>query len=52
MNEIGLASRNNTILIPHSPSSVNELAEQLRNSFIIGGAVTGSHAADAERKPS
>jgi len=38
LKEIGQNS--NTILIPHSPSGLSDIAEQLRNSIIIGNEVS------------
>lgn len=34
LKEIGASSTTNTLLIPHSPSSVGDLAEQIRNSML------------------
>src|SRR5262249_47709228 len=42
LKEIGQASRANTILIPHSPGNLTDLANQLRTAMITADAV--SHA--------
>jgi regulator of protease activity HflC (stomatin/prohibitin superfamily) len=34
LKEIGASSTTNTLLIPHSPSAVGDLAEQIRNSML------------------
>lgn len=39
LKEIGASSRTNTIMIPHSPAHMGELAEQMRNAIIIGNQV-------------
>jgi regulator of protease activity HflC (stomatin/prohibitin superfamily) len=39
LKEIGSGSKTNTILIPHSPSHMGELAEQMRNAIITGHKV-------------
>ena len=40
IKEIGMTSRTNTILIPHGPGAMKDLAEQLRDAMIIGNEVT------------
>lgn len=40
LKEIGQTSQTNTILMPHSPAGMTDLAEQIRNAMIIGGEVT------------
>jgi regulator of protease activity HflC (stomatin/prohibitin superfamily) len=40
LKELGLHSNQNTILLPHSPSGMNELFEQMRNTIISANAVT------------
>jgi regulator of protease activity HflC (stomatin/prohibitin superfamily) len=42
LKEIGAHSQMNTILIPHSPSALQELYQQLRNSVITGEQVNHS----------
>jgi regulator of protease activity HflC (stomatin/prohibitin superfamily) len=39
IRDIGASSRSNTILIPHSPSALHDLADSLRNSMITANAV-------------
>lgn len=43
LKEIGQASRTNTILIPHSPGHMADLASQMRNAMIAAGEVTSTH---------
>ena len=53
LKEIGLASKLNTILIPHSPSAVGDMAAQLRDAFITAEQVNAgadSEALAAARK--
>lgn len=38
LKELGLASRTNTILIPHSPSNLTDLMSQIRNAIITAEA--------------
>lgn len=40
LKDVGLSSNSNTILIPHSPSGMNDIAEQLRNAMITANEVT------------
>jgi len=40
LKEIGQTAKNNTILIPHSPSTVADMSEQVRNAFNIGAAAS------------
>lgn len=42
LRSIGSESKSNTILIPHSPSAVNDLANQIRDSLIIANEVDSS----------
>lgn len=39
LKELGLASKTNTILIPHSPSNLTDLMAQIRNAIITAEAV-------------
>jgi regulator of protease activity HflC (stomatin/prohibitin superfamily) len=34
LKDVGLSSNSNTIMIPHSPSGMNDISEQLRNAMI------------------
>lgn len=38
IKEIGSLSKTTVLLVPHSPSSVNDLADQLRNTFLVTDA--------------
>lgn len=40
LKEIGLSSRSNTILIPHSPGGMNDISEQMRNAIITANEVS------------
>lgn len=40
LKEIGQTSSNNTILLPHGPGVVNELAQQIQQAIMVGNAVT------------
>ena len=42
LRSIGSDSKSTTILIPHSPSAVNDLANQIRDSLIIANEVDAS----------
>ena len=42
LKEIGASSHSNTILIPHSPGSLANLSEQIRNAMIEAGQTTES----------
>jgi regulator of protease activity HflC (stomatin/prohibitin superfamily) len=42
LRSIGSDAKSNTILIPHSPSAVNDLASQIRDSLIIANEVDNS----------
>lgn len=42
LKEIGATSQSNTILIPHSPGSLSDLAAQLRDAFIVAGQVNSA----------
>ena len=39
LKDIGLSSKTNTILIPHSPGGMNQVADQLRETMIVAGEV-------------
>ena len=38
LKDIGLSSKTNTILIPHSPGGMGDISEQMRNAIITGNA--------------
>jgi regulator of protease activity HflC (stomatin/prohibitin superfamily) len=40
LKDIGLSSRNNTILIPHSPGGMGDISEQMRNAIITANEVS------------
>lgn len=42
LKDIGMNSNNTTILIPHSPGGLNDLADQIRNAIITGNEVSNS----------
>lgn len=39
IKEISSTSKTNTILLPHSPAGMSEIAEQMRNAIIVGNEV-------------
>lgn len=43
LKELGLSGKNSTILIPHSPSGMGDISEQMRNAMITASAVDKSH---------
>jgi regulator of protease activity HflC (stomatin/prohibitin superfamily) len=54
LKELGATSRTNTILIPHSPGTLSDLSEQIRNAMITADLVIkdqphdGGHALGSE----
>jgi regulator of protease activity HflC (stomatin/prohibitin superfamily) len=46
---LGEASNTNTILLPHSPSSVGDIMSQIRDGILIGDAATESQALDRRK---
>jgi regulator of protease activity HflC (stomatin/prohibitin superfamily) len=40
LKEIGANDKNSTILLPHSPGAMNDFAQQLRESVMVGALVT------------
>ncbi len=40
LKELGSASNNNTIMVPHSPSAVTDLGDQIRNSMMAANEVS------------
>ena len=42
LKELGLSGKNSTILIPHSPSGMADISEQMRTAMITADAVTKS----------
>lgn len=49
LKDIGLSSKTNTILIPHSPGGMNQVADQLREAMITADAV--NKKANMEMRP-
>lgn len=45
LKEVGQASRTNTILLPHSPGALTDIATQMRNAMIVADQVTRTHHA-------
>lgn len=45
LKDIGAASRTNTILVPHSPGYMQDLASEMRNSILLGNTAS-AHAAE------
>ena len=39
LKELGASSNNNTIMVPHSPSTVTDLADQIRSSMMVANEV-------------
>ncbi len=44
LKDIGYSSKSNTILIPHSPSGMSDISEQMRNAIITANEVTNNKA--------
>lgn len=42
LKELGHASNSNTILLPHTPGGMTDLAEQIRNAMIVGNEISKS----------
>lgn len=47
LKEIGLSSKNNTIMIPHSPGGMGDISEQMRNAIITANEVNGGKSHQA-----
>lgn len=43
IKELGHTANTNTILLPHSPAGMTDLAEQIRNAMIIGGEINNNN---------
>jgi regulator of protease activity HflC (stomatin/prohibitin superfamily) len=43
IKDLGLSGKSNTILIPHSPAGMGDLAEQMRNAMITANEVDKTH---------
>ena len=46
LKDIGLSSKSNTILIPHSPAGMGDLSEQMRNAIITANEVSFSSSGE------
>lgn len=51
LKDVGLSSNSNTIMIPHSPSGMNDISEQLRNSMITANEVSKSAGKAGHKTP-
>lgn len=51
LKDIGLSSKSNTILIPHSPGGMGDISEQMRNAIITANEVSFSQNSDASDQP-
>lgn len=52
IKDLGLHSNQNTILIPHSPSSMQDLFDQMRNAIITGTKVSEGAKTNSTKKQS
>jgi len=52
LKDIGLSSKSNTILIPHSPGGMGDISEQMRNAIITGNEVSFSASGDGTESTS
>lgn len=43
LKEVGLSSNSNTIMIPHSPAGMSDIAEQLRSAMIQANEISKTH---------
>ena len=50
IKDLGASSHNNTIMIPHSPSSVGDILQQISNSVIIANQVSSANSNSAVTK--
>lgn len=44
LKDIGVSSKNSTILIPHSPGGLSDISEQMRNAIITANEVNNSES--------
>lgn len=51
LKDIGLTGNSNTILIPHSPSGMNDLSDQMRNAMITAQEVSKKHGHKSSGHP-
>lgn len=45
LKDISATANSNTILMPHSPGAVNDLAQQIRESLVVAGQINKDHKA-------
>ncbi len=50
IKDLGASSHNNTIMIPHSPSAVGDILQQISNSVIIANQVSNANSNSAVTK--
>ncbi|MBP7710119.1 MAG: SPFH domain-containing protein [Rickettsiales bacterium] len=50
IKDLGASSHNNTIMIPHSPSAVGDILQQISNSVIVANQVSSANSANAATK--
>lgn len=50
IKDLGASSHNNTIMIPHSPSAVGDILQQISNSVIIANQVSSANSNSAVTK--
>lgn len=51
LKEIGGSSRTNTVMIPHSPSAVGDMQDQIRQSIMIGNVASATATEASEHAP-
>jgi regulator of protease activity HflC (stomatin/prohibitin superfamily) len=51
LKEIGQSSHTNTILMPHTPGGMTDVAQQMRNAMITADQVSKVHSMEMESKP-
>ncbi|MGD2115665.1 MAG: SPFH domain-containing protein [Acidobacteriota bacterium] len=49
LKDLGAGGRTNTIMVPHSPTALTDLSEQIRQSVTVGEVVAGQARREAER---
>lgn len=52
LKDVGLSSRTNTILIPHSPGGMSQISDQLREAMITADAVSKHTPSTTSKNPS
>lgn len=51
LKEMGRSGKMNSIMLPHSPSSIADLQQQIREAIISGGQVLKTDSEETEEKP-